>query len=85
MVREVENLIHIRFQPKNLPNLVKLDISFGNITSLPDSFAEFTKLEELLLSGHKLTSLPNNFSSKGTISLLQLKIRITTFIKNFKS
>ena len=44
---------------EKLKNLTKLNISYNNITELPESIGNLTNLTDLNIGSNKLTKLPN--------------------------
>ncbi|MEM7182967.1 MAG: leucine-rich repeat domain-containing protein, partial [Spirochaetota bacterium] len=47
----------------NFINIRELNLSYYNITSLPESFGKLKNLEKLTLNHNKLTSLPKSFGN----------------------
>lgn len=58
--------------PTYLLKLSKLDLSYCDLTEIPEEFAELTQLKELRLNGNKLKTLPCAFSALQNLRELNL-------------
>ena len=71
---ELNNIDEI-YDLKNPKNVIKIDLSYNNLTTVPENiFSSLTQLQELDLSNNNLTTLPdnifNNLTQLHTLNLL---------------
>ncbi|WP_165735090.1 leucine-rich repeat-containing protein kinase family protein [Pseudoalteromonas sp. C8] len=66
--------------PKNIEWLILTD---NNITELPQSFGQFTKLKKLALAGNQLKQLPNSMSQCKSLELVRLSANNLTHVDDW--
>ncbi len=57
-----------------LTSLKTLDLSWNNITELPEWISSLSSLEELNLRGNKLEALPETISSLSSLKILNITL-----------